>query len=123
MAKPKLIAGDRVKRGRGAVGSRMDETGPYLPSCQDSSMEDLSFMGGVSRKERDRTAILGPEKPSSLVSWSSSEEESDEEKHKKSKKMKKASSSKHSKKHKSKEKSKDSRKRRRKGERRHRKHK
>ncbi|KAJ6751079.1 hypothetical protein OIU85_001588 [Salix viminalis] len=25
----------RVKRGRGAVGSRMDETGPYLPPCPD----------------------------------------------------------------------------------------
>ncbi|XP_074327870.1 uncharacterized protein LOC141665782 isoform X2 [Apium graveolens] len=113
----------RVKRGRGAVGSRMDETGPYLPPCQDSNVEDLSLTGVVSRKERDRTAILGPEKPSHFVSWSSSEEESDEEKHRKSKKVKKASSSKHSKKDKSKEKSKDSRKNRRKDERRHKEHK
>lgn len=101
----------------------MDETGPYLPPCQDRNVEDLSFTGVVSRKERDSTSILGPEKPSRLVSWSSSEEESDEEKYKKSKKVKKASSSKHSKKHKSKEKSKDSRKKRRKDERRHKKHK
>ncbi|KAK1402051.1 arginine/serine-rich coiled-coil protein 2 [Heracleum sosnowskyi] len=113
----------RVKRGRGAVGSRMDETGPYLPPRQDSNVEDLPFMGGVFRKERDRNAILGPEKPSHLVSWSSSEEESDDEKHYKAKKVKKASSSKRSKKHKSKEKSKDSKKKRRKEERRHKKHK
>lgn len=101
----------------------MDETGPYLPPRQDSNVEDLSFMGGVSRKERDRNAILGPQKPSHLVSWSSSEEESDDEKHNKGKNVKKASSSKHSKKHKPKEKSKDSKKKRRKEERRHRKHK
>lgn len=113
----------RAKRGRGAVGSRMDETGPYLPPCQDSNVEDLSFMGGVSRKERERNAILGPEKPTHLVSWSSSEEESDDKKYIKAKKVKKASSSNHSKKHKSKEKSKDSKKKRRKEEKRHRKHK
>lgn len=118
----KSIAGDRVKRGRGAVGSRMDETGPYLPPCQDSNAEHLSFTGVVSAKERDHKAILGPEKPTGLVSWSSSDEESVEEKHKKSRKVKKASSGKHSRKHKSKEKSKDRNKKKRE-ERRHRKHK
>ncbi|KAL8125235.1 hypothetical protein AgCh_012785 [Apium graveolens] len=50
MAKPKLIAGDRVKRGRGDIGSRIDETGPYLPPCQDSNVEDLSLTGFVIRK-------------------------------------------------------------------------
>lgn len=70
----------------------------------------------------DHKAILGPEKPTGLVSWSSSDEESVEEKHKKSRKVKKASSGKHSRKHKSKEKSKDRNKKKRE-ERRHRKHK
>ncbi|WOH14948.1 hypothetical protein DCAR_0934478 [Daucus carota subsp. sativus] len=113
----------RVKRGRGAVGSRMDETGPYLPPCQDSTLEHFSFVDMVSTKERDRSAILGPEKPSQLVSWSSSDEDSVQEKHKKSKKVKKASSSERSRKHKSKSKSKDRNKKKRKEERRHRKHK
>ncbi|GFP88680.1 hypothetical protein PHJA_001011700 [Phtheirospermum japonicum] len=78
----------RTKRGRGVVGSRMDETGPYLPSCPDS-------------------------KTSVSESTSSSDEEEDTRRDKK-KKAKKSSSKRHSKKHKSEEKSREKKKSKRK---------
>ncbi|GLT85900.1 hypothetical protein SLE2022_040720 [Rubroshorea leprosula] len=112
----------RTKRGRGSVGSRMDETGPYLPTGSDSPRR-LS----PTPVAKERHVILGPEKPSSLrfhdsssdeelaekpSSWKSHSHElssSDEELHKhRSKKRKKVHSSsdkKSSRKHKLKEKS------------------
>ncbi|KAK1439982.1 hypothetical protein QVD17_05807 [Tagetes erecta] len=60
----------RVKRGRGTVGSRMDETGPYLPESEGKiNLESPTYMG-------HRAAILGPEKPLNFKSNSSSDEES-----------------------------------------------
>ncbi|KAL5855195.1 hypothetical protein ACOSQ3_005029 [Xanthoceras sorbifolium] len=90
----------RVKRGRGAVGSRMDETGPYLPPYPDSN-EKLSARSDV-REHRN----FGPEKPPLLGTCVSSDEELDEDRRKKTKKERSSSSNKkHSRKHKSKEKS------------------
>ena len=50
----------RAKRGRGAIGSRMDESGPY-PICTSSSPEEVF----PSRKHLQalRPRIIGPEKP------------------------------------------------------------
>ncbi|TXG71711.1 hypothetical protein EZV62_000290 [Acer yangbiense] len=76
----------RVKRGRGAVGSRMDETGPYLPPSPDSN-EKLS-----ARYDVRQHSVFGPEKPPSLKS-------------KKERSGSRSSNKKHSRKHKSKEKS------------------
>ncbi|KAL0384354.1 UNVERIFIED_CONTAM: hypothetical protein Sradi_2829700 [Sesamum radiatum] len=98
----------RSKRGRGAVGSRMDETGPYLPSCPDASTEITESPHEEPKKAR---VLLGPEKAYSLKSIESSDDESDKEKKKKSKAC---SSKRHSRKHKSKEKSRDKKKKRRK---------
>ncbi|CAJ2648834.1 unnamed protein product [Trifolium pratense] len=90
----------RKKRGRGAIGPRMDETGPYLPLNPD---EEPCTNPDV----RERRAVYGPPRPSSLQSYEFSEDELHEEKRKKSKKSHKSHSDKgHSKKHKSKEKSK-----------------
>lgn len=113
-----MIGNDRVKRGRGAVGSRMDETGPYLPPCPDSKGNQLAIPDVAAREEWEHHANLRVEKPSRLKSSNSFEDKSFEDKHKK----KKASSSKHNRKHKTKEKSKD-KKRNRKEERRHKQHK
>ena len=66
----------RKKRGRGAIGPRMDETGPYLPPNPD---EEPS----TSPDFRERRAIYGPKRPPSLQSYESSEEEIHEEKRKK----------------------------------------
>ncbi|KAJ8434107.1 hypothetical protein Cgig2_005786 [Carnegiea gigantea] len=84
----------RVKRGRGSIGSRMDETGPYLP--QSSVMQD---------DNEGQRVVLGAEKPSS---WKASEPSEDESDNNEQKRLKKVSSGgskkKHSRKHKSKEK-------------------
>jgi hypothetical protein len=98
-----FFLGGRVKRGRGGVGPRMDETGPYLPPCPDSR-EELSTSPDV----RKRHVVYGPEKPSSLKTCdSSSKEELHEEKRKKRKKVRSRSSDKqHSRKHRSKDESK-----------------
>ncbi|KAJ6964960.1 hypothetical protein NC652_003008 [Populus alba x Populus x berolinensis] len=88
----------RVKRGRGAVGSRMDETGPYLPPCPDheeklSRSPDAKLLGVVFKPEKY---------------CSSSEEEL-----KKAKKVcSKSLDKKHSRKHRSKEKSRDKKRKR-----------
>lgn len=96
----------RIKRGRGAIGPRMDETGPYLPPNPDGEP-------CTSPDVRERRATYGPLRPSSLQSYESSEDELHEEKRKKSKKTHKSHSDKgHSKKHKSKEKSKHKKKKR-----------
>ncbi|XP_051139179.1 uncharacterized protein LOC127256979 [Andrographis paniculata] len=56
----------RTKRGRGAVGSRMDETGPYL-----SIPRDYEINASDEEVKRPRVS-LGPEKPHFLQSreWS-----------------------------------------------------
>ncbi|XP_004485654.1 uncharacterized protein [Cicer arietinum] len=95
----------RMKRGRGAIGPRMDETGPYLPPNPDEEP-------CTSLDLRERRAIYGPQRPPSLQS-DESEEELHEEKRKKSKKSHKSHSDKgHSKKHRSKDKSKHKKKKR-----------
>ncbi|KAJ0962318.1 hypothetical protein J5N97_030146 [Dioscorea zingiberensis] len=53
----------RTKRGRGAIGSRMDEPGPYL-SASSNNHEQLSLSPDVRVKERWEMRIVGPEKPS-----------------------------------------------------------
>ncbi|KAH7518510.1 hypothetical protein FEM48_Zijuj09G0179400 [Ziziphus jujuba var. spinosa] len=53
----------RAKRGRGAVGSRMDETGPYLPCCPESTEEQPTSSDIIEHR-----AVYGPEKPNSLKS-------------------------------------------------------
>lgn len=89
----------RVKRGRGSVGSRMDETGPYLPQSSESRDDH----------EGQNRYVLGPEKPSFCEPCGSSDEDSDRNERKRSKKASSGSSKKHSRKHKSKEKSRDKR--------------
>ncbi|KAK9144418.1 hypothetical protein Sjap_004321 [Stephania japonica] len=71
----------RVKRGRGTVGSRMDETGPYLPPS-DSNEKLLDTR--VREDWEDR--IVGPEKPAFLKSQSSFDYESEKLYRKKAKK-------------------------------------
>ncbi|GMI74393.1 hypothetical protein like AT4G33690 [Hibiscus trionum] len=98
----------RAKRGRGSIGSRMDETGPYLAANSDSPE-----MVSTNSDAREHHATLGPGKPSSLRSdESSSDEELREHRRKKEKDHFKSSDTKHRRKHKSKEKSTDKKKRR-----------
>lgn len=95
----------RIKRGRGAVGSRMDETGPYLSSCpEDTGEKQLMSLDRDRREAAEKRIVLGPEKPSLFGRCESSDDESLVEQ----KKTKKAGSSKQrSKKHKLKHKSND----------------
>ncbi|CAN6688029.1 unnamed protein product [Malus baccata var. baccata] len=86
----------RVKRGRGAVGSRTDETGPYLPRSSDSNEELLQ------RPSVQEHRAYGPERPSHNLCYPSEEENDDERK--KSKKVKSGSPNKHKSKEKSNEK-------------------
>ncbi|KAJ9159325.1 hypothetical protein P3X46_024836 [Hevea brasiliensis] len=96
----------RVKRGRGTVGSRIDETGPYLlPSLESKEKPSTSL------DLREYLVALDPEKPSSLKSYESSEEELDEDRGKKAKKVHlRNSDKKHSKRHRKKERSRDKKK-------------
>ncbi|KAL6989492.1 hypothetical protein U1Q18_015242 [Sarracenia purpurea var. burkii] len=111
----------RVKRGRGAVGSRMDETGPYLPPGFSTKEKWLASRDVGGHERLDHRVVLGPEKPSLLKTCeSSSEEESLLDKPKKAHKV--GSSKRHSRKHKSKEKSRDKKKKKR-VEKRHKHHK
>lgn len=87
----------RVKRGRGAVGSRMDETGPYpAPSTDSNGKLPTSYDIWQHR-------VFGPEIPPSLSPCKSSGEDAD--RRKKRKERLSSSEKKHSQKHKSKEKS------------------
>ncbi|KAL2539630.1 hypothetical protein Adt_00608 [Abeliophyllum distichum] len=96
----------RIKRGRGAVGSRMDETGPYLP-CSPNSKQKKS--GCPDEELRKNRVLLGPQKPFSL--------KSDDESFQDTKKKAKTGSRKsHPRKHNSKEKSKDKKRKRRREE-------
>ncbi|KAI7979240.1 hypothetical protein LOK49_Contig435G00001 [Camellia lanceoleosa] len=101
---------DEFLHSRGDVGSRMDETGPFLPSCADSKGKQLASPDVGGNERWKHRVVLGPQKPSSLRSCESSEEESFRDKRKKAKKM--DSSKHHSRKHKSKEKSRDKKKKR-----------
>ncbi|KAJ4843324.1 hypothetical protein Tsubulata_020930 [Turnera subulata] len=93
----------RVKRGRGAVGSRMDETGPYLPPSGEKEKQQSSLPDAKVRR-----VVFGPEKPASMKSYESSEEELDERRQKRAKKVhSRFSGKKHSKKHRCKENSRD----------------
>ncbi|GAB2233750.1 hypothetical protein Droror1_Dr00002979 [Drosera rotundifolia] len=67
----------RAKRGRGSVGPRMDETGPYLPQNPD----DHDDLFGSSEKVSDQRhrVVLGPEIPSSWKRPLSSEDEQDDD--------------------------------------------
>ncbi|KAL2327110.1 hypothetical protein Fmac_020537 [Flemingia macrophylla] len=96
----------RTKRGRGAVGPRMDETGPYLPHSDGEP--------SISPDVRERCVIYGPERSQSLRSFESSdEEELHDERRKKSKRSHSRGSDKdHSKNRRSKDKSKHRKKKR-----------
>ncbi|KAL6494625.1 hypothetical protein OROGR_031425 [Orobanche gracilis] len=97
----------RTKRGRGAVGSRMDETGPYLPSCPDSKTNMSGSTGGEKKKA---SVLLGPRKPYYLKTSELSDDELSQDMKRKAKRR---SCKQHSKKHKSKEKSRDTKKKKR----------
>ncbi|CDY08019.1 BnaC03g35040D [Brassica napus] len=56
----------RNKRGRGSIGPRMDETGPYLPA---EKVDELQ-----SSDTRERKVVLGPERPPSLRQHSDDKE-------------------------------------------------
>ena len=51
----------RAKRGRGAVGSRMDETGPYLMSHEGKSSSKV--LSDMRLKEDWEQRIIGPSLP------------------------------------------------------------
>ncbi|KAG0542161.1 hypothetical protein BDA96_02G079300 [Sorghum bicolor] len=57
-----------AKRGRGAVGSRMDEPGPYLDSL--SRHQDNGPSADIRVEEKWERRVQGPEKPSLLGSKS-----------------------------------------------------
>lgn len=102
-----LVIG-RVKRGRGTVGSRMDEAGPYLPSGPDPRERESASPDMKRSKGCGYHVVIGPEKPVWLNSPGSSDNESLSEDM--TKVRKKAKSSKHHhqcRKHRSKKKSKD----------------
>jgi hypothetical protein len=91
----------RVKRGRGAVGSRMDEPGPYLNVASRSQENEPNADTRVEEKWERR--VQGPEKPLSLRSRSPDDywrrealdgEPSSPELHKKKEKKKEKSSEK-----------------------------
>ncbi|PWA57264.1 hypothetical protein CTI12_AA410310 [Artemisia annua] len=109
----------RAKRGRGAVGSRMDEPGPYLPDSKEKHLvnpDDLEY-----RESWDNRVVLGPEKPRNRKSYSSSDEESSSDESEKS--AKRVSSKKHRcRKHRSKDKSKDKKKKKKEREKKRSKH-
>ncbi|KAF8726662.1 hypothetical protein HU200_019124 [Digitaria exilis] len=58
----------RMKRGRGAVGSRMDEPGPYLDLP--SHRKDIECSPDIRVDEKWERRVQGPEKPSFLISKS-----------------------------------------------------
>lgn len=98
----------RLKRGRGCVGSRMDETGPYPCS-------PISERLPTNCDERDQRVALGPAKPFSLRSKESSSSEEEHHEHERKEKDKhrsKRSEKRHSEKHKSKRKSTDKKRKR-----------
>ncbi|KAG5625317.1 hypothetical protein H5410_010535 [Solanum commersonii] len=98
----------RVKRGRGTVGSRMDEAGPYLPSSSDPREKESASPEMKLSKGSGYHVVVGPEKPIWLNSPGSSENESlSDDKRKAPKKAKSSKHRDHCRKHRSKKKSKD----------------
>ncbi|XP_059313854.1 uncharacterized protein LOC132064772 [Lycium ferocissimum] len=98
----------RVKRGRGTVGSRMDEAGPYLPSSPDPRERESASPDMKLSKRQGYDVVIGPEKPVWLNSPGSSENESlSDDKIKVQKKAKSSKHHHHCRKHGSKKKSKD----------------
>ncbi|KAJ0667606.1 hypothetical protein HanPI659440_Chr17g0679651 [Helianthus annuus] len=99
----------RAKRGRGTVGSRMDETGPYLPDSKGKTHLESPNDTGYRENGDNNRAILGPERPRNRKSKSnsSSDEESCEEREKRAKRSKHRCS-----KHKSRDKSVDKKRKR-----------
>ncbi|KAJ8529968.1 hypothetical protein K7X08_036803 [Anisodus acutangulus] len=114
----------RVKRGRGTVGSRMDEAGPYLPSSLDPRERESASPETKLSKKCGYHVVIGPEKPAWLNAPGSSENESLSDD--KREVQKKAKSSKHHhhhcRKHGSKKKSKDKEDKRRREEKRVKRH-
>ncbi|XP_074272774.1 uncharacterized protein LOC141596491 [Silene latifolia] len=92
----------RAKRGRGSVGSRMDETGPYLPPLPESE-DQLCTNSYYVDNDRPQRVYLGPERPSSSKRYESSDTESEEEQKRSKKGSSGGSKKRHSKKHKSKD--------------------
>ncbi|KAH9620528.1 hypothetical protein KSS87_008987 [Heliosperma pusillum] len=90
----------RVKRGRGSVGSRMDETGPYLPPLP-KSQDQCCINSNYVDNDRPQRVFLGPERPSSSKRRESSDDESEEEQRRSKKGSSGGSKKRHSKKHKS----------------------
>ncbi|KAJ3691219.1 hypothetical protein LUZ61_020383 [Rhynchospora tenuis] len=92
----------RVKRGRGEIGSRMDEPGPYLHSTDHSDSSGVGFENEQTRR------VLGPEKPLSLRSSEKNRKENSasKDKKKKGKKEKKEKKEKHKRKKRKEERSK-----------------
>lgn len=82
----------RVKRGRGEIGSRMDEPGPYLPSMHHDSSD-------VQVEDNQKRRVVGPEKPLFFKS-SSSAKSTGENSSSKDKKKKEKEKHKHKKKRK-----------------------
>ncbi|KAK6945907.1 hypothetical protein RJ641_013451, partial [Dillenia turbinata] len=102
-----------VKRGRGDIGSRRDETGPYLPDVSDTMEKSASSSDKFSVSWEH--LVLGPEKPAHLKSSDSSDEDLDEDIPEKHRRTTSGSSNKHhSIKHGSREKRKDKKKKKRK---------
>ncbi|XP_008810418.2 uncharacterized protein LOC103721838 [Phoenix dactylifera] len=67
----------RAKRGRGAIGSRMDEPGPYLSSTSLDHDGQPLLNPDVRVKEEWERRVLGPEKPSVLRSYELLKDDSD----------------------------------------------
>ncbi|EHA8586452.1 hypothetical protein COCNU_scaffold000415G000010 [Cocos nucifera] len=67
----------RTKRGRGAIGSRMDEPGPYLSSASLDHDGQPLLNPDVRVKEEWERRVLGPEKPSFLKSHQLLKDDSD----------------------------------------------
>lgn len=97
----------RTKRGRGAVGSRMDEPGPYplATSCDDGAWKPSSD-AEMRQKEDWERRILGPEKPSFIKPHNSPPQASSMKKHHSERKKRKRSSDERSERRNDKEKTK-----------------
>lgn len=99
----------RVKRGRGSIGSRIDETGPYLPR-QPDLQDDCFLTSDHYREEQQSRIVLGPGKPTLWRYNESSVKDDLEDDVKRRKKSKSKEKKRHSKKRKSMEKSKEGKK-------------
>ena len=64
-----LLTFRRTVRGRGAVGSRMDDTGPFLPKPNASSASSwpTPYYTVDDREEKYQPPRLGPEKPKEKI--------------------------------------------------------